>query len=109
VDLDATAVDEQPVRRIAGSRQRAEDAFPDAPLGPADEPIIEGFLRPIDIGAVDPTATAAKRMDDPTQNTTIIHARLTAHIARKQRLDARPLRIGKPKEISHLTASSMRQ
>jgi hypothetical protein len=109
VDLDATAIDEQSVRRISCSRQRAEDTFPDAALGPADEPIVEGFLRPIDFGAVGPTATAAKGMDDATQHTTIIHARLTAHIGRKKPLDASPLRIGKPKEISHLTTSSMRQ
>jgi hypothetical protein len=109
MDLDATAVDEQPVRRIARSRQRAEDAFPNAPLGPADEAVIKRLLRPIDIGAVGPTASAAKRMDDPTEHTTIIHARLTAHIGRKQWLDPDPLRIGKPKEISHLTASLMRQ
>jgi hypothetical protein len=48
-------------------------------------------------------------MDDPTQHTTIIHPRFAAHIGREQRLDPGPLRIGKPKEISHLTASLMRQ
>jgi hypothetical protein len=82
MDLDATAVDEQPVRRISGSRQRAEDALPDAALGPADEPIVERLLWPIDIGAVGPAPATAKRMDDPAQHTTIVHARLTANIGR---------------------------
>jgi len=48
-------------------------------------------------------------MNDPAQRTPIIHARLAANIGRKQRLDPSSLRIGKPKEISHLTASSWRQ
>jgi hypothetical protein len=108
VDFDAAAVDEKPVRRTSCSRQRAEDAFPDAALGPADEPIIKRLLGPIDVGAIGPTAAAAKGMNDPTQHTTIIHPGLATHIGRKQRLDPPPLHVGKPKEISHLTASSMR-
>ncbi|WP_246661574.1 MULTISPECIES: hypothetical protein [unclassified Tardiphaga] len=48
-------------------------------------------------------------MDDATQHTTIIYPGLTAHVGWKQRLDPSPLRIGKPKEIRHLIASSMRQ
>jgi hypothetical protein len=48
-------------------------------------------------------------MHDATQHTTIINPRLTPHVGRKQWLDLGPLRIGKPKEISHLTASSIRQ
>jgi hypothetical protein len=109
VNLDTTAVDEQPVRRITCSRQRAEDAFPNTALGPANEPVVEGFLRTVDVSAVGPTASAPKRMDNATQHTAIINTRLTAHVGRKQRLDPSPLRIGKPKEISHLTASLMRQ
>jgi hypothetical protein len=48
-------------------------------------------------------------MNDPAQHTTIIHAGLAAHIGWQQRLDPSPLRIGKPKEIRHITASLMRQ
>jgi hypothetical protein len=109
VNLDAAAVDEQPVRRIACSRQRAENAFPDAALGPADEPVIKRLLRPIDVGAVCPTPATAQGVDDPAQHTTIIYPGLAAHAGRKQRLDPSPLRIGKPKEITHITDSSMRQ
>ena len=69
VDLDATAVDEQPVRRLSCSRQRAEDAFPDAALGPSDEPVIKRLLRPINISTVSPTAAAAKGMDAMPLNT----------------------------------------
>jgi hypothetical protein len=37
-------------------------------------------------------------MDDTTQHTTIVHARLGAHSGGQQRLDPGPLRIGKPKK-----------
>jgi hypothetical protein len=109
VDLDAGTVDEQPVRRIACSRRCAENGFPYATLGPADEPVVERLLGPIDIGAVGPTPAAAKGMNDPAQHATIIHARLAAHIGRQQWLDPSPLRIRKPKEISHITASLREQ
>lgn len=71
MDLDATVVDEQPVRRISCSRQRAEDAFRDTAPGPANKAIVERRFRPIDIGAVDPATAAAMGMDDPTQHTAI--------------------------------------
>jgi len=108
MDLDATAVDEQAIWSVAGSRQRTENAFPDDALGPADEPIVERFLRTIDVSTVRPASAAAKRVDDPAQHPTIIHTWLTANIGRKQRLDPSPLRIGKPKEIRHLSASSLK-
>lgn len=109
VDLDATAIDEQPVRRISRPCQRTEDVFPNAALCPADKPIIERLLGSIDVGAVGPTPPATKSMNDPTQHTAIIHTRLAAHVGRKQWLDPCPLCIGKPKEISQITASVIRQ
>jgi len=109
VDLDATAVDEQSIWSAAGSRQRAENAFPDAALRPADEPIVERLLRTIDVSTVRPATAAAKRVDNPAQHSTIIRAWLAANIRRQKRLDPSPLCIGKPKEIRHLTASSQRQ
>jgi hypothetical protein len=108
VDLDAAAIDEQPVWRISRSGQSAEDPLPDPALRPANEPVVERLLRAIDIRAVCPTASAAKRMHDTTQHTSVIHTRHAAHIRWKQRLDPGPLRIGKPKEIRHFTASSPR-
>ncbi|MDB5363579.1 MAG: thlA, partial [Rhodospirillales bacterium] len=40
MNLDAAAVEEQPVRSILGACQRTEDAFPDAAFRPADEPVV---------------------------------------------------------------------
>jgi hypothetical protein len=109
VDLDAATIDEQSVRRILGSGECAEDAFPDAALVPANEAIVERLLRSIDVGAVRPAATASQRMNDSAQHASIVHARLAPHIRWQERFDPFPLRIGKPKEIRHLTALSSRQ
>ncbi|KRC96635.1 hypothetical protein ASE47_30690 [Ensifer sp. Root258] len=109
MDLDATAVDEQSIRRIIGPCERTEDAFPDAAFGPADEAVVECLLRSIDICAIRPAATTAQRMDDPAQDPAVIHARLASHICRQKRLYPLPLRVGKPKEIRHATASSLRR
>jgi hypothetical protein len=48
-------------------------------------------------------------MDDPAQDPAVIHARLASHICRQKRLYPLPLRVGKPKEIRHATASSLRR
>ncbi len=47
-------------------------------------------------------------MDDAAQNAPVIHTRHAPHIGWKQWLDPGPLRIGKPEEIRHFTASSSR-
>jgi hypothetical protein len=48
-------------------------------------------------------------VDDPAQHPPIINPGLTANIGWQQRLDSSPLRIRKPKEIRHITASLQRQ
>lgn len=103
MDLDATAVDEQPIRHILGTCQRTEDTFPNATLGPADDAVVERLLRPVDIRAI-----ATKCMDDPAQHPTITDPLLTAHICRQQWSNPLPLRIRKLKQIRHLIASSKR-
>jgi hypothetical protein len=106
MDLDATAVDEQAIWSVAGSRKRTENAFPDTALRPTDEPIIERFLRTIHVSTVRPPPAADIRVDNRALHPAIIHTWLAANIGRKQRLDPSPLLIGKPKEIRHLSASS---
>jgi hypothetical protein len=44
-------------------------------------------------------------MNDPTQHPAIVNARLAAHIGWQQRRDPLSLRIRKPEEIRHFTAS----
>jgi hypothetical protein len=103
MDLDAGAVDEQPVRRVLGAGQGAEDVFPYPALGPAHEAVVERLLRTVDARAIGPPAATTQGVDDPAQHPTIIHPLLAAHVGRQQRLDPSPLRIRKPKEIRHPT------
>src|ERR1700710_97689 len=49
MDLDAARVDEQAVGGALAPRKRAEDVLPDSALGPANEAVVEGLLRPVDI------------------------------------------------------------
>jgi hypothetical protein len=109
VDLDAATVDEQPVWHILAARQRAEDTFPYAAFGPADEPVVERLLRPIDIGTVGPAPAALQSMDDPAQHTTIVNTLPATHIRRQKRLDPSPLHIRKPEVICHFIAPHQRQ
>ena len=72
VDLDAGAVDEQPVGSAFGSGQRAEDVLPDPTLGPAHEAIVERLLGAIDRRAITPAPAALQGMDDPQKHPAII-------------------------------------
>jgi hypothetical protein len=107
VDLDAGAVDEQPIWRILLAGQRAEYLLPNPALGPANETIVESLLRPVDIArTVGPTPAALQGMHNTTQDAAIVNAIHAAHVRRQERLDPFPLRVGKPKEIRHLTTST---
>jgi len=102
VDLDASAVDEQPVGGILFAGQRAENPLPDAALGPADETVVERLLRAVDLlRAVAPAPATLERMDDPGEHPSIIDTLHAPDVTRQQRCDPSPLRIRKPKEIGH--------
>jgi hypothetical protein len=105
MDLDAGAVDKEPVRDILGSSQGAEDVLPDAALGPTHETVVKRLLGTIDVRAISPATAAFQRMDNAAENTPVIDSLLAANIGRQQRLDPSPLIIRKPKEIRHFNAS----
>jgi hypothetical protein len=110
MSLDAAAVDEQPVGGILTAGKRGKEAFPYTALGPADEAIVQGLLRTVDIArTIGPAAAMLQSMDEAAQDTAIVLARLATHVPRQKRLDPSPLRFGKPKEIRHTTTSRQRQ
>jgi hypothetical protein len=102
MDLDAGAVDEQPIWRVLATRQRGKDALPDTSLGPAHEAVVERLLGAINLlRTVAPASAAFERMDDPGEHSAIINTLHAAHVVWQQRLNPRPLRVRKPKEIRH--------
>jgi len=106
MNFDAATVDEQPVRGIVLTCQRTEDLFPNSALSPAHEPIVERLLRAINIArAVSPPPAALQGMDNPAQHSAIVNPIHATHVGRQKWLNPSPLRIRKPKEISHLIAS----
>ena len=99
MDLDAGAVDDEPVRGVLRAGQGREDIFPDASRGPAYEAIVERLLRPIGRRTVCPAPALLQRVNDA------IDPLPAACVGGQQGLDASPLRIRKPEEISHATTS----
>jgi hypothetical protein len=73
VDLDAGAVDEQPVGDTLDSGQRTEDPLPHAALGPAHEAVVERLLGTIDRRTIAPAPAALQGMDDPLKHPPIIN------------------------------------
>ena len=108
MDLDAGAVDEQPVRRTLAARQGVENILPNAALRPTNKPIVKRLLRTVDLPrAVGPASAIPQGVDDAAQNAPVINPSLAPRVCRQQRLDPRPLFIRKPKEIRHFIASSL--
>ena len=108
MDLDAGAVDEQPVRRTLAARQGVENILPNAALRPTNKPIVKRLLRTVDLPrAVGPASAIPQSVDDAAQNAPVINPSLAPRVCRQQRLDPRPLFIRKPKEIRHFIASSL--
>jgi hypothetical protein len=107
MNLNAGAVDKEPVGYVLGPGQGTENALPDAAFSPAHETVVKRLLGTVDVRAIGPATTAFQRMDDPAENPAIVNPLLAANIGRQQRLNPRPLRIRKPKEIRHFNASSL--
>ena len=99
VDLDTTAIDEQPGRHTLNPGEPSEDALPHTAPGPAPEPVVERLLRTVDrLRTVAPATAALQSMDDPGKNASVIDPWHPARILRQ-----RPLLIRKPEEIRHST------
>ena len=96
MSLDRRAIDQQLHRRTARRRQRLEDRFPDAFLGPADEAVVERLARAVDRRSIDPTAAGLENVNDTADDAAIIDPRLAARVGRKMRLKPRELSFGQP-------------
>jgi hypothetical protein len=62
VNFDAIAANEQPVRRVLGPGERAEDVLPDAVFSPAREPVVQRLLGRIERRAIAPAPPASCRV-----------------------------------------------
>lgn len=96
MSLDRRTIDQQLRRRAARRRQRLEDRFPHALLGPADEAVIERLARTVDRRGIDPTAARLKNVNDAADDTAVVDPRLAARVGWKMRLKPRELLIRQP-------------
>jgi len=96
MSLDRRTVDQQLRRRAARRRQRLENCFPDAFLGPADEAVVERLARTVDRRSVDPPAARLENVNDAADDAAVIDPRLAARVGRKMRLKPRELPFAQP-------------
>lgn len=90
MDLDAATVDEELLWHPIRSGKVGEDALPHAALGPAQEPVVERLLRPVDmLRTIAPATATLQCMDDAGEHPTVIDPRHTASILRQERFDPR--------------------
>ena len=96
-------VDHQNIsRRPGGSGQFFEDFLEDALARPANEPVVERFVRAIFTGRITPALPIANNEYNSTQNTPIINTRATVGFG-KMRPKAVHMRLMQPKQITHGT------
>ena len=86
-------------RRSPAAGQRVKQIFPDAPLGPTDEPIIDCCPRAIFGWAVAPSAAALQYVNNATDDAAIVNPFDPAHIRWQMRFNPLPLPITQPKQV----------
>ena len=74
MDFEVGAVNHDLLGRPVFCGQAGEDAVEDAHTGPANEPVVERFVRTVDFGGIPPSQTIANDVDYPTDHTQVIHA-----------------------------------
>ena len=75
--LQVGRVDHQPVRWAGVRRQSREYAIEHAHPRPSYEPVVQGFMRSVDLGRVTPPQPVADDVNDAADNPTIVHTRDT--------------------------------
>ena len=86
--------------RTARLSQRLKELDPDTLGGPADEAVVEGLARAVDVWRVHPSPTRLQHMHDAADHPAIVDARLASCVARQVGSELRELRIREPETVS---------
>jgi len=105
VRLDVSAVDGGRFRDRPGHRQSLHEIGPEAPAGPAIEPVVDRRRGTVFRRAITPSAARLQDMDDARDHTPVIDTPRARLVARDMRFNQRPLRIAQPKQARHPTSS----
>ena len=98
--LEMRRVDHAPLRLRPLSGETGEDAVKDAEPAPADEAVIERFVRAIVLGRVFPLQAVADDVDNAAHHTPVIDPR-HAMLELKMRRYPRHLALAQQKQITH--------
>ncbi len=105
--LQVRGVDHQLIRSAAFGRERLEDAVEHAEAAPADEAVVDRFVRSITRRCIAPAQAIPDHEDDAADDTAIIDPRNTVRQG-KVRLDPAHLRRRQQHQITHADTSSPR-
>jgi hypothetical protein len=84
VRLHCRTVDQDLRWRPSCRCQNIKDVDPYALRGPPDKPVVERFVRAIDIRRIDPATARLQDVHDAADNPPIIDPRLASRISRQQ-------------------------
>jgi hypothetical protein len=73
--LEVGRIDHQPVRLAFASGQPGEDAVEDPHAAPADEAVVQGFVRTVLGGRIAPAQAVADDVEDAADDTLVVHPR----------------------------------
>jgi len=85
--------------RATGGREDLEQCRPDALLRPPHEPVVECLARPIFRRSIYPAASGLQDVNDPTDDASIINARLSSRIGGQVRRYLLELLVRQPEQI----------
>jgi hypothetical protein len=106
VGFEVCTIDHHSVRRARLAREPCEAAVEDAKAAPADEAVVEGFVRALGVRRVAPAQAFADNEDDAADDATIIDAG-NAVAKWEEGLDPFHLSGREQENISHAGTSAM--
>ena len=90
--LEVSGIDHDRLRLPGLARQFGEDAVKHAKAAPADEPVVDGLVRPIALGRIAPHQPMLDDVDDSRHDPPVVNSRNTMR-KREKRLDPAHLRL----------------
>ena len=95
--------------RATGSRERLEDASPDAPDRPPDLSVVQRLRRAVLAQRMPPRTTRPQHLHDAADHTPVVHPRRAACLRWQKRRKAPNLRLAQPEQIAHPGSPNHRQ
>ena len=99
MSLEVCRIDHHRVGCLVLGGQGSKDLVEDADPAPADEAVVECFVRAIDRGCIAPHQAVADDMDNAADHLAVVYPGNATRLVGQKRLEMRKLRLAEPEMV----------